>query len=253
MDFRVNGLGTCKHVEAVLAWTQRSRQRAWRLKPRGAAHFDARGTACLEGGAILVEGPEATLLDACRQSGELTVELRFVTERVPQTGPARILSFSQDGFQRNWTLAQEGDQLLFRLRTPQTGENGMNPEAALFSVLAGQPTYLVLSYRDGELTPNRRTAVEAHVLGCLRCRAVLRDYAARLAAAGLALGKGQAVELHVIGELATQLAGVSRPKGELQPKSTSIGVGRGARSCTPTPKLLPNPCMRERTPDGYMR
>jgi outer membrane protein assembly factor BamB len=144
---------------------------AWRLKPRGAARFDARGTACLEGGAILVEGPEATLLDACRQSGELTVELRFVTERVPQSGPARILSFSQDGFQRNWTLAQEGDQLLFRLRTPHSGENGMNPETKLFSVLAGQPTYLVLSYRDGELTVYRdgkREPVQAAVRGDFR-------------------------------------------------------------------------------------
>jgi hypothetical protein len=143
----------------------------WRLKPRGAARFDARGTACLEGGAILVEGPEATLLEACRDSGELTVELRFVTERVPQTGPARIMSFSQDGFQRDWTLAQEGDQLLFRLRTPQTGENAMNPQVTLFSVVAGQPTYLVLSYRDGELTVYRdgkREPVQTVVRGDFR-------------------------------------------------------------------------------------
>ncbi len=30
VDFRINGLGTCKHVEAVLAWTQRCRKLAWR-------------------------------------------------------------------------------------------------------------------------------------------------------------------------------------------------------------------------------
>ncbi len=30
VDFRINGLGTCKHVEAVLAWTQRCRKVAWR-------------------------------------------------------------------------------------------------------------------------------------------------------------------------------------------------------------------------------
>jgi hypothetical protein len=30
VDFRINGLGTCKHVEAVVAWAQRCRQNAWR-------------------------------------------------------------------------------------------------------------------------------------------------------------------------------------------------------------------------------
>jgi len=30
VDFRINGLGTCKHIEAVLAWTQRCRKVAWR-------------------------------------------------------------------------------------------------------------------------------------------------------------------------------------------------------------------------------
>ena len=30
VDFRINGLGTCKHVEAALAWTQRCRKVAWR-------------------------------------------------------------------------------------------------------------------------------------------------------------------------------------------------------------------------------
>jgi len=30
VDFRINGLGTCKHVEAVLAWVQRCRKVAWR-------------------------------------------------------------------------------------------------------------------------------------------------------------------------------------------------------------------------------
>jgi hypothetical protein len=143
----------------------------WRLKPRGAAHFDARGTACLEGGAILVEGPEATLLEACRKTGELTLEVRFLTARVPQAGPARIVSFSQDGFQRNWTLAQERDQLLFRLRTPHTGENGMQPQTPLFSVPTRQSTYVVLTYRDGELTvfhDGQRERVPAGVRGDFR-------------------------------------------------------------------------------------
>ena len=47
----------------------------------------------------------------------------------------------------------------------------MNPEAKLFSVLAGQPTYLVLSYRDGELSVYRdgkREPVQAAVRGDFR-------------------------------------------------------------------------------------
>ena len=34
VDFRINGLGTCKHVEAVLAWAQRCRKVAWRQAGR---------------------------------------------------------------------------------------------------------------------------------------------------------------------------------------------------------------------------
>ena len=141
---------------------------SWRLKPRGAAQFDARGTACLEGGAMLVEGPEQALLETCRQSGELTLEVCFVADGVAQTGPARIISFSQDGMHRNWTLAQEDAQLLFRLRTPQTGENGMNPQTTLFTVAARQRVYVVVSYRDGELAvyrDGRQVPVPAGVRG----------------------------------------------------------------------------------------
>jgi hypothetical protein len=144
---------------------------AWRLTPRGNASFDSLGTACLDGGAMLVEGPEAALLDACRRTGELTLEVRFLTERVPQSGPARIVSFSTDGLRRNWTLAQEGEQLLFRLRTPTTGENGMNPQTTLFSAAPRQPLYLVLSYRDGEMTvyrDGRREDVRSDVRGDFR-------------------------------------------------------------------------------------
>ena len=35
VDFRINGLGTCKHVEAVLAWAQRCRKTEWRAARAG--------------------------------------------------------------------------------------------------------------------------------------------------------------------------------------------------------------------------
>jgi outer membrane protein assembly factor BamB len=58
-------------------------------------------------------------------------EVAFTTDDARQTGPARILTFSSDPYHRNFTLGQEGDRVVFRLRTPETGENGMNPETTI--------------------------------------------------------------------------------------------------------------------------
>jgi outer membrane protein assembly factor BamB len=143
----------------------------WKLQPRDAAGFDPRGSVKLEGGAMLVQGPERTLLEACTRTGELTVEVRFFAERNPQTGPARIVSFSQDGFQRNFSLVQEGDQLLLRLRTPETGDNGMNPQTTLLPVAPRKPMYVVVTYRPGKLDiyqDGRRIRTETAVRGDFR-------------------------------------------------------------------------------------
>ena len=122
------------------------------LRPRGTAKFDADGNLEVTGGAFLTEGANQPLLEACRASGELSVEVTLRTDNLAQSGPARLVSFSTDPYHRNFTLGQERDRLVFRLRTPQTGDNGMNPETSFGRIEAGKWHHVLVTYRDGELT-----------------------------------------------------------------------------------------------------
>jgi len=110
------------------------------------------GTLECEGGRILVEDINEALLAACKQSNELMLDVTFETDNLKQTGPARIVSFSLDGAKRNFSLCQEGNSLLLRLRTTKTGPNGTAPQVQLCKLTAGRRTHVVVSYRPGELS-----------------------------------------------------------------------------------------------------
>ncbi len=122
-----------------------------RLTARDGAQFDDAGRMDASGGSFHVMGATGPLLDAARQTNQLTLEAVLTTANLRQTGPARIISFSTDGYHRNFTLAQERDQLLLRLRTPNTGKNGMKPETRLCKLEAGKALHVIVTYRDGEL------------------------------------------------------------------------------------------------------
>ena len=60
------------------------------------------------------------------------------------------MSLSADAFHRNLTVGQDGTDLIIRLRTPATGDNGMKPELSIPEVFAdNQPHHLIIVY-DGE-------------------------------------------------------------------------------------------------------
>jgi hypothetical protein len=68
------------------------------------------------------------LLERLRAAGQMTLDVRFRSASVDQTGPARIISFGGDPRHRNFMLGQEKSELRVRLRTPATGPNGAPPE-----------------------------------------------------------------------------------------------------------------------------
>ena len=75
------------------------------------------------------EEPAAKLFNSrIWRESSLTVEAWIAPANVEQSGPARIVSYSHDPYRRNFTLAQDGRNIVFRLRTPLTGLNGMRPE-----------------------------------------------------------------------------------------------------------------------------
>jgi len=123
-----------------------------RLQPRGRAKVIADGRMDTSGGAMLPTGADEKLLNACRQSHQLAIEAAIAPADLRQTGPARIISFSTDGYHRNFTLCQERDSLILRLRTPRTGVNGMSPQTTLCRIAAGKAYHVVVSYSPGRLT-----------------------------------------------------------------------------------------------------
>jgi hypothetical protein len=61
------------------------------------------------------------------ETGRLTLAARLLTHSLDQFGPARIITFSRNTLVRNFTLGQEGDALVFRLRTSLTDSNAVEP------------------------------------------------------------------------------------------------------------------------------
>lgn len=93
----------------------------------------------------------APLTEALRKTSQFTISTTVSTEATEQTGPARIISLSQDSLHRNFTLGQSGRHLSIRLRTPIIGENGDRPELVVTNVFADTNSHrLVLTY-DGSL------------------------------------------------------------------------------------------------------
>lgn len=121
------------------------------LNPREQASFSSEGALQLKGGAFILPGSAPMLAAAVRHSNEISIETVLTSTRAKQSGPARVVSFSSDGYSRNVTIGQEGDELILRLRTTRTGNNGMKPQVTLGRLPVSQRSHLVVSYRPDRL------------------------------------------------------------------------------------------------------
>jgi serine/threonine-protein kinase len=126
--------------------------RECRLVPhRGDPGFGGRGQIVTAEGSFKADSAAAALLAACRKTNELTLEATLRVDRLNQSGPARIITFSKDGSERNFTLGQEGDSLILRLRTSDGDENGTKPQVTLCKVIPDRSFHIVVSYSPGRL------------------------------------------------------------------------------------------------------
>jgi len=96
--------------------------------------------------------PPRSLIRRLKETSQFTLSTVIATSNITQRGPARIVSLSADPDRRNFTLGQEGSHLVFRLRTPITGENGMKPELVAPNVFADtKPHHIVVTYDGSNL------------------------------------------------------------------------------------------------------
>ncbi len=131
--------------------TENNVSRACRIEARDKARFGRHGQLLLTGGAAVAEDASKVLVEACRKSNQLSIEAVLTSANISQGGPARIVTLSSDMMNRNFTLGQEKDRLVLRLRTPQTGANGMNPETTICKIEAGKTYHVIISYFPGRL------------------------------------------------------------------------------------------------------
>lgn len=95
--------------------------------------------------------PATNLVERAQRTNQITIAVWIKPENLRQRGPARIISLSKDTDHRNFTLAQSGAMLTFRVRTPLTGLNGSEVELTTQPALTlDTPQFVVATFHRGE-------------------------------------------------------------------------------------------------------
>jgi hypothetical protein len=106
---------------------------------------------CIEPGAS--ESERRALLQTVLRTQEVSVSAFVRPESSELTGPARIVTFSDGTTARNVTVALQGSDLVFRVRTPWTGSNGIYPQFVLpDAVPEAAPRRVEAVFSDGTVT-----------------------------------------------------------------------------------------------------
>lgn len=115
---------------------------------------------------IQTERPADRLVQAVKKSGAVTIEAWVRPQKLDQSGPARIVTLSQNPNERNFSLGQDGGRCEVRLRTTETNTNGIPATTSSDQPL--KPEWLHLVYtrsREGRarLYVNGRLNAERNV------------------------------------------------------------------------------------------
>lgn len=119
------------------------------LAASGPVRITADGALFRDGGKLLSLEAGKALARRIKAAGRFSVETLAAPADARHGGPARIISLSYDGNVRNFTLAQQGEQWVVRLRTSRTGANGTSPEVSA-GRLYPKWTHVVVTY-DGKV------------------------------------------------------------------------------------------------------
>jgi hypothetical protein len=91
----------------------------------------------------------SSLVHRLRETNAFTLRITCATSDPSQGGPARIVSNSVSPALRNFTVGQEGADLVVRVRTPLTGLNGTRAETVVPKVFTNdKPRDILITY-DG--------------------------------------------------------------------------------------------------------
>lgn len=109
-----------------------------------------RGGLAINSSVMLASSDSAAkIIDPSYESNEITIEAWIKPANTTQSGPARIISLSEDTDSRNLTLGQSADFYQTRLRTTSTSHNGIPALSTSDSSLSTNLTHVVYT-RDSQ-------------------------------------------------------------------------------------------------------
>jgi hypothetical protein len=117
-----------------------------------AGPFEAADLSTRFGQPLLSPEQQRSFFDALTSANQLTILVEMQTADLEQSGPARIVTNSHDAWGRNFTLGQNRSGLTFRLRTPATGGNGVDPALYTGPVLEANRTMQVAAVYNGRFS-----------------------------------------------------------------------------------------------------
>ena len=122
----------------------------FRSVPNGATAGEGEALTFSSPGIVVDRTGGRLLYERLEDKTAISVVVAAETRGIDQTGPARLVTQSADQFARNFTIGQENDSFVFRIRTPVTGNNGQVSDLrARNAFRQGRPVLLVATY-DGE-------------------------------------------------------------------------------------------------------
>ena len=112
--------------------------------------------------------PVTSLSKSISETSKFTISTILTTTQTEQTGPARIISLSGDSLRRNFTLGQQGSDLVFRVRTPLTGANASDVKLDVPNVFNDKkPHQIVITYSKSSLIIYVDSIANIHTLNLL--------------------------------------------------------------------------------------
>lgn len=119
--------------------------------PRAPVYFQSAPSVLdsLRGEPLLDDESREEFFEALTGSGRLAVMVWFTTASERQFGPARIFGYSEGPYSHNFTLAQEGRDIIFRVRTPTTNPGGFYPQTRASGVIRKETPAVAAAAYDG--------------------------------------------------------------------------------------------------------
>ena len=138
----------------------------------GNVTWNSSGYLTVNSSTIMSSGVAASkIIDASVATNELSVEAWIAPANTTQSGPARIVTLSPNTSERNFTLGQNGDQYIFRLRTTTNGTQGTDTVVTTASgTVTTNLTHVVFTrdaLGDAKIYLNGEIAADSGVVGNL--------------------------------------------------------------------------------------